>query len=151
MSVYRHVVYHCIRLVELSLKINVSSPRSLPLPRYDVTSHAHIHTKTFSHVSGHVVPQILSLIDLSVSDSWIVILFIFESDPSPFLLNIHKCARHVTKNSIMHSKNRITVIPAIRQLSVPKKLRSFVRADIMPTILARWMTELWTLSPSLNI
>ena len=52
----------------------------------------------------------ISLIELSVFDFRIVISIIFEDDPSLFLLNINKCARHVTKNSIMLSKNRITVI-----------------------------------------
>ena len=146
-----HVVYPWIRLVELSLKIHVPSPRSLPLPCYDVISHAYIHTKTFSHGLGHRVPQIFSLVEFGVCDSWIIILVLFESRPSPFLLNINKCARPVTKNSIMIANNRITVIPAIRHIPLPKKLRSFVSADIMPCLLARWMTELWTLAPSLEI
>ncbi|KAF0139909.1 MAG: hypothetical protein FD143_3543 [Ignavibacteria bacterium] len=67
--VYSHVVYRWIPLIVLSVKIHVSSPRSIPLPRYDVITRPRILTKTFSDEYGHVVAQIISLIDLSVSDS----------------------------------------------------------------------------------
>ena len=74
------------------------------------SSHAHINTKTFFSRYGHVVPQMIGLIEQSISASWI-------TSPTHSYQNVHGmllcplctsyCAHHVTKNSIMVSKNSI--------------------------------------------